>query len=77
MPFYRGQYLGAPFYVTHAVPTVLEFCSDAENDPQSLPARGRRLITFTDSRQGTARMAVKMQQEAEYSKLRGMVFDMI
>lgn len=77
MPFYRGQYLGAPFYVTHAVPTVLEFCSDAENDPQSLPARGRRLITFTDSRQGTARMAVKMQQEAEYSKLRGMVFDVL
>ena len=76
-PFYHQKYLGAPFYVTHAVPTVLEFCSDAENNPQSLPARGRRLITFTDSRQGTARMAVKMQQEAEYSKLRGMVFDVL
>src|SRR5690606_31054856 len=41
------------------------------------PARGRRLITFTDSRQGTARMAVRMQQEAERSRLRGLVFELL
>ncbi|WP_180160481.1 DEAD/DEAH box helicase [Acinetobacter sp. YH12054] len=41
--------------------------------PWDMPAKGKRLITFTDSRQGTARLSVKMQQEAERSCLRGAV----
>jgi ATP-dependent helicase YprA (DUF1998 family) len=82
--FLRRCYLGAPFYVSNAVPTVLEFCPDPQPgdlegnlNPESLPGRGRRLITFTDSRQGTARMAVRMQQEAERSRLRGLVFSIL
>lgn len=81
--FLRKAYLGSPFYVSNAVPTVLEFCPDpARKDcdgesPESLPGRGRKLITFTDSRQGTARMAVRMQQEAERSRLRGLVFHIL
>jgi len=81
--FLRKAYLGAPFYVSNAVPTVLEFCPDPStkdcdgSSPESLPGRGRKLITFTDSRQGTARMAVRMQQEAERSKLRGLVFQIL
>lgn len=76
-PFRRAM-LGAPFYIANVVPTLLEFCPDIADTtgpegPQSLPARGRRLITFTDSRQGTARLSVRMQQEAERSKLRGAV----
>ena len=79
--FLRRAYLGAPFYVANAVPTLLEFCPDPDKDdtegrsPEELPGRGRKLITFTDSRQGTARMAVRMQQEAERSRLRGLVFE--
>ncbi|MCP6669676.1 hypothetical protein NL517_30275, partial [Klebsiella pneumoniae] len=67
---FRRALLGGPFYVTNIVPTVLEYCQDFISEegkegvgPDSLPGRGRRLITFTDSRQGTARMAVRMQQE--------------
>lgn len=82
-PFRRAM-LGGPFYVANAVPTVLEYCQDYLDDeqkpeygPQSLPGRGRRLITFTDSRQGTARMAVRMQQEAERSRLRGLVVEIL
>lgn len=78
-PFRRAM-LGGPFYVANAVPTVLEYCQDYEAEDeqpkygsQSLPGRGRRLITFTDSRQGTARMSVRMQQEAERNRLRGLV----
>ncbi|MCL1143229.1 DEAD/DEAH box helicase [Shewanella gaetbuli] len=80
---YRRSILGAPFYVANVVPTILEYCPDHEMKPgdregaQSLPGRGRKLITFTDSRQGTARMAVRMQQEAERSKLRGLVIDIL
>ncbi|WP_064604419.1 DEAD/DEAH box helicase [Photobacterium sp. J15] len=80
-PFRRAM-LGAPFYIANVVPTLLEFCpdfdgSDSKEGPQSLPARGRRLITFTDSRQGTARLSVRMQQEAERSKLRGSVVEVL
>lgn len=77
----RRCLLGAPFYSTNAVPTILEYCPDFEPDddsdknltPAELPARGHRLITFTDSRQGTAKMSVSMQQEAERSLLRGIM----
>ncbi|MCY4330833.1 MAG: DEAD/DEAH box helicase, partial [Endozoicomonadaceae bacterium] len=83
LPFRRAL-LGSPFYVANAVPTVLEYCPDFDNKEveqlhgaQSLPGRGKRLITFTDSRQGTAKMAIKMQQEAECNKLRGLVVDIL
>lgn len=81
LPFRRARY-GVPFYATGVVPTVLEYCEDyheggSVNGPQSLPGRGRRLITFTDSRQGTARMSVRMQQEAERSRLRGLVVEVL
>ena len=82
LPFRRAM-LGGPFYVANAVPTVLEYCQDYKDEEkrgvgaQSLPGRGRRLITFTDSRQGTARMAVRMQQEAERSRLRGLVVEIL
>lgn len=81
--FLRKSYLGSPFYVANVVPTVLEFCPDPDKkdcngkSPEELPGRGRKLITFTDSRQGTARMAVRMQQEAERSRLRGLVFNVL
>lgn len=81
---FRQALLGGPFYVTNIVPTVLEYCQDFASEegkkdvgPDSLPGRGRRLITFTDSRQGTARMAVRMQQEAERSRLRGSVVEIL
>lgn len=81
---FRRALLGGPFYVTNIVPTVLEYCQDFTSDegkegvgPDSLPGRGRRLITFTDSRQETARMAVRMQQEAERSRLRGSVVEIL
>lgn len=81
--FFRRAYLGAPFYIANAVPTIMEFCPDPSRvdtegrSPEHLAGRGRRLITFTDSRQGTARLAVRMQQEAERSKLRGLVFEIL
>jgi len=79
----RRAILGSPFYVANAVPTILEYCPDHQPDvdnklsPAELPGRGRKLITFTDSRQGTARMAVRMQQEAERSRLRGLLFEIL
>jgi len=73
---YRRCLLGTPFYVSNTIPTLLEFCQDGKN-PLESPGRGRRLITFTDSRQGTARIAVKIQQDSERNRLRGLVYGMV
>lgn len=71
-PLLRRAILGAPFLLGQIIPTLLEFCADGDN-PLNKPYRGRRMITFTDSRQGTARIAAKIQQESERNRIRGLV----
>lgn len=70
---FRKPRLGAPFYLGNVIPTLLEYCPDGET-PLDMPRRGRRMITFTDSRQGTARIAAKLQQDAERNALRAAVY---
>ncbi|NZA01879.1 DEAD/DEAH box helicase [Ottowia beijingensis] len=70
---FRKPRLGAPFYLGTVIPTLLEYCPDGDT-PLDMPRRGRRMITFTDSRQGTARIAAKLQQDAERNALRGAVY---
>lgn len=70
---FRSCFLGTPFYISNTVPTLLEFCGDGQK-PNESPGRGRRLITFTDSRQGTARIATKIQQDSERNRARGIVY---
>ncbi len=75
-PFLPAR-LGTPFYVSNIVATLLEHCEAQDSGSESLPCGGRRLITFTDSRQGTARIAAKMQQDAERNRLRGLVYELV
>ncbi|WP_051328112.1 DEAD/DEAH box helicase [Desulfatirhabdium butyrativorans] len=70
---FRFCRLGAPFLLGSILPTLLEYAPDGER-PADHPCRGRRLLTFNDSRQGTARMAAKLQQEAERNRVRGLVY---
>lgn len=70
---FRRAQIGAPFLLANIVPTLLEFCPDGEH-PLNSPMRGRRMITFTDSRQGTARIAAQLQQDAERMALRSAVY---
>lgn len=74
LPILRSVFLGMPFYISNIVPVLLEHCHDGKEQPLSRPMRGRSLITFTDSRQGTARIAIKMQQDSERFRLRGLVY---
>lgn len=73
--FYRAAYLGMPFYSSAIIPTLMEYLQESESEPLSKPANGKRLITFTDSRQGTARIAVKLQQDAERNRSRGLLYE--
>jgi len=65
--------ISAPFLLTVILPTLLEFAPDGDK-PREHPHRGRRLLTFNDSRQGTARMAARLQQESERNRVRGLVY---
>jgi hypothetical protein len=70
---FRKPMLGAPFLLGSVIPTMLEFCPDGDH-PLDVPMRGRRMITFTDSRQGTARIAAQLQQDAERTTVRAGVY---
>jgi len=65
--------IGAPFSLGIILPTLLEYAPDGEK-PADHPYRGRRLLTFNDSRQGAARIAAKLQQESERDRVRGLVY---
>jgi len=69
----QASRLGAPFLLGNILPTLLEYAPDGEK-PADHPCRGRRLLTFNDSRQGTARMAAKLQQDSERNRVRGLVY---
>jgi hypothetical protein len=58
----RPARIGTPFTLSTVIGTLLEFCPP-DPVPAGKPFQGRKLISFTDSRQGTARIAVKLQQE--------------
>jgi len=74
---FRKAILGAPFLLGEIIPTLLEYCPDISEkniSPLERPLRGRRMITFTDSRQGTARIAAKLQQDSERNRVRSLIY---
>ncbi|MGW8124099.1 DEAD/DEAH box helicase [Roseivirga echinicomitans] len=73
---FRHLYLGMAFYSSNILPLLLRK-TDPHKSPKSLPFDGRRLITFTDSRQGTAKIAIKVQQDSERAKIRSLIVSII
>lgn len=69
----RAARVGTPFTLSTVIGNLLEFCP-ADPMPAGKPFQGRKLISFTDSRQGTARIAVKLQQDSERNRIRGLVY---
>ncbi len=65
---------GASLILRSVIPVVLDHTSPLPNGGRRLPSDGRRLLTFTDSRQGTARFALSAQIEAERNFTRGFVY---
>lgn len=69
----RPARIGTPFTLSTVIGTLLEFCPP-DQMPSGKPFQGRKLISFTDSRQGTARIAVKLQQDSERNRIRGLIY---
>lgn len=70
---FRSHTIGAPFLLNVSLPTLLNYATE-KKESSDLPFNGRRLLTFNDSRQGSARIAAKLQQDAELSKARGLIY---
>ncbi|QOZ23118.1 DEAD/DEAH box helicase [Bradyrhizobium sp. CCBAU 51753] len=74
----RPLRFGAPFMLGNAAPILLEGVEPAKAvRGEKLPSGGRRLLSFTDSRQGTARMAAKLQIESERNFVRSFVYHQV
>ena len=69
----RELRIGAPFALSTIVPTALEHTPPMQKGA-GLPSQGRRLLGFSDSRQGSARLAVRLQQEAERNRVRSILY---
>lgn len=68
---------GAPFLIGNAAPIVLEGVPprEASADLEApLPSEGRQLLSFTDSRQGTARFAAALQNGSERNFVRAVIY---
>jgi len=68
---FRSARVGAPFLLNVAIPTLLEHTPPLDT---SRPMDGRRIITFSDSRQGTARFAVRSQLDSDRNHARSVVY---
>lgn len=72
----RSFRFGAPFILQNTVPVLLESAARATEDRgiQSVPIDGRQILSFTDSRQGTARFSAKLQFGSERNFVRSFVY---
>lgn len=62
------------FLMGQNMQTLIEAFSLPDESPAKKPLAGRGAVSFTDSRQGVARLAAKLQQEAERSLTRAFLF---
>src|SRR5690606_35237053 len=67
---------GAPFILQNATPVLLDSATSAASaaTAKSVPIAGRQLLSFTDSRQGTARFSAKLQVGSERNFVRSFVY---
>jgi ATP-dependent helicase YprA (DUF1998 family) len=68
---------GAPFLIANAAPVMLDGVSGTSSPVGKLPGDGRRLLSFTDSRQGTARFAANIETLGERGYVRGLIYHMV
>lgn len=65
---------GAPFLLQNAAPTLLEGVSTHLSEHKLVPGEGRQLLSFTDSRQGTARFAANIETQSERGYVRAFIY---
>jgi len=71
---FRPIRIGAPFLLQTAIPILLSHMPVFREKNTNLPHKGRRILSFTDSRQGTARFSTKLQLETERNFVRSILY---
>lgn len=71
---FRELRIGAPFALSTIVPTILEHTPPMPSGAANLPSQGKRLLGFSDSRQGSARLSIRLQQDAERNWVRSVLY---
>ena len=74
---FRPFRAGAALLLRSTIPAVLEYTRPITKSDLRLPFDGRRLLTFSDSRQGTARFALNAQLDAERNYARSLVYHFV
>lgn len=69
----RPMRYGPAFFMGNGLPLVLEELTPPSAGPDR-PMAGRRALSFSDSRQGVARLAAKLQQDAERTLARAFLY---
>ena len=68
---------GAPYLIGNAAPVLLEGVEPRNLEAPGAyraPADGRQILSFTDSRQGSARFAANLQTTSERAFIRGVIY---
>ncbi len=72
---FRYARIGAPFFLGDMIPTLLEFSPlPSDKEEHKGPFNGKRLLTFTDSRQGTAKISTRLQLDADRNAVRSLIY---
>jgi DEAD/DEAH box helicase domain-containing protein len=74
---FRPARSGAAYHLLMSIPTLLEHTHPISDKATDVPFGGRRLITFSDSRQGTARFSLQSQLDAERNYSRSWLYHQI
>lgn len=74
---FRPARSSAAFHLLMSIPTLLEHTPPVDKGAADLPFEGRRLITFSDSRQGTARFSLQAQLDAERNYVRSWLYHQV
>ncbi len=77
--------IGAPFILLNTNPILLDGSPqqykvtqlDENEQITKNPGSGRQLLSFTDSRQGTARLAAKFEKDSERNFVRGFIYQSV
>lgn len=72
--FYSLWDYGAPFVLSEIVPELFDYLSNRNDKGENIYQQGRRFISFTDNRQRTAQINVRLNQVAEFTLCRALVY---
>lgn len=76
-PLFKGLGYHSPIIMLNSIPILLEGTPAADENSNILPFEGRQLLTFTDSRQGTARIAEKLERDSERNFMRSYIYQLV